>query len=373
MSKKLATLLGTLTVFAHSCTINTDNRHEVEAPVTTSSPMPTLLLPQQELPPEDPALVRALVGQLMMVGVNDFDDALFALRQGVGGIFIRSDSNPELLITPGRDLATLRRLIGRPFAVGIDFEGGRVLRHREILGDFPSPRDMADTLSPDQVRGLAFEMGTILNQHGITVNFAPVIDVDGDGLAVVGDRAFSHDPLRSSLYATAFALGMRDAGVIPVFKHFPGHGRATGDSHHETVRTPPLDELMTRDLLPYGAIADIPDAAVMVGHMVVPGLGELPASLSPQAYELLRRGHYPGGSPFSGIIFTDDLSGMRAISDQLSIPEAVGLALSAGADQALWISTAELPAVIDQVTADYGTENIAELRTRAERVAALQR
>jgi beta-N-acetylhexosaminidase len=150
-------------------------------------------------------------------------------------------------------------------------------------------------------------------------------------------------------YAGAYAQGLRDAGVLPVLKHFPGHGHASGDSHEGGVVTPPLDELKTDDLIPYGVLTTQAPVAVMVGHMQVPGLtGTDPASLSPAAYGLLRSGGY-GGPGFGGLVYSDDLSSMGAINQRYSVPEAVLRALQAGADVALWVTTDEVPAVLDRL------------------------
>lgn len=334
-------------------------------------PAPTLG-PEPAQAPPPVADVRAAVASLMHVGVRDFDDALFALKQGVGGIFITSTTNQELLTTPGRDIQALKKIVGRDFRVSIDFEGGRVLRHANILGQYPSARVMADTLSPKLVRGKGFDMGNALKAKGIDVNFAPVVDVDALGLDVVGDRAFSDEPQRVAEYATNYALGLRDAGVLPVFKHFPGHGRASGDSHLKDVVTPPLAEMMAFDLVPYATALTVEPAAVLMGHMVVPGLGDpVPASLNPAAYKLLRSGEYPGGKPFDGIIFTDDLSGMKAITNRMPAAEAIARSLVAGADQALWINTAHLIPAIDRAVAKVksGEYPVEQLASQAARVA----
>lgn len=204
------------------------------------------------------------------------------------------------------------------------------------------------------------------------MNFAPVVDVDALGLDVVGDRAFSDEPQRVAEYATNYALGLRDAGVLPVFKHFPGHGRASGDSHLKDVVTPPLAEMMEFDLVPYATALTVEPAAVLMGHMVVPGLGEpVPASLNPAAYKLLRSGEYPGGKPFDGIIFTDDLSGMKAITNRMPAAEAIAQSLVAGADQALWINTAHLIPAIDRAVAKVksGEYPVEQLASQAARVA----
>ena len=124
-------------------------------------------------------------------------------------------------------------------------------------------------------------------------------------------------------YAGAYARGLRDAGLLPVLKHFPGHGHGSGDSHTGGVVTPPLADLQNNDLVPYRTLDAQAPVGVMVGHMQVPGLtGSDPASLSPAAYALLRSGGY-GGPPFNGPVFTDDLSSMQAITDRFGVADAV--------------------------------------------------
>lgn len=298
-----------------------------------------------------PAGRREKVASLMMVGVTGYDDALQALRQGVGGVFIGSWTDPSLLTEPGHDVAALRQEIGRPFSVSIDAEGGRVQRQPAIFGSVPAPRTIAENKTPRDAYDIAFQLGSKLKEKGVTVDFAPVVDVDkGPADGAIGDRSFSGDPAVTATYATEFARGLADAGIRPVYKHFPGHGRASGDSHVKGVVSPPLADVKAVDLAPYGpALRDVP-AAVMVGHVEVPGLGEGgPSSLNPAAYALLRSGDYSGGAPFRGVIYTDDLSGMKAITDRFTTPQAVLAAVKAGADCALWISTDSLTSAIDAV------------------------
>lgn len=329
----------------------------------------------EAMPVPVPAEQRAQVASLMTVGVKDYDDALFALTEGAGGIFIASWTDAALLTDPERNIATLRREVGRPFSVTIDAEGGRVVRQPALLGDIPSPRTMAETMSADEVEQVAYDLGVKLNDLGITVDFAPVLDTDaGPDSGAIGDRSFSADAARATEYATAFARGLANAGVIPVFKHFPGHGRATGDTHTGSVNTPPLEELEKLDLLPYGpALTEFPTAGLMVGHVTVPGMGDAPASLNPQVYELIRSGAYTGGIPFDGVIYTDDLSGMEAVSADHSVPDAVLAALQAGADNALWVSTDTLVETIDAVNAavDAGAYDRSQMYDSAVRVARL--
>ncbi|WP_051069226.1 glycoside hydrolase family 3 N-terminal domain-containing protein [Corynebacterium mastitidis] len=311
---------------------------------------------------------RALAASLMIVGVTDYDDALAKLRQGVGGIFIPSWADPAILTEPGRDIAALRAAVPQDFSVSIDFEGGRVQRHSQVLGDFPSPREMAETMSPQETEEVAFRIGTSLHEHGITVDFAPVLDVDSAGLEVIGTRSFAAEPRRAADYAAAFARGLHAAGVKPVFKHFPGHGAASGDTHKEPAITPPLEELGRLDLSAYGpALGQSQGAGVMVGHMAIPGLstGDMPSSIDPGVYGLLRSGAYPEGTPFGGTIYTDDLSGMKAITDRMSTPDAVVSAVLAGADRPLWSSGEAVEEAIDKVVDAVEEGCLPEERLRA--------
>ena len=335
---------------------------------TTSAPEPTPEEIAEQRVPDDE---RAKIASLLVVGVTDYDDALAKLRQGVGGIFIPSWADSRLLHEPGRDVAALREAVGRPFSVSIDFEGGRVQRHSQVLGDHPSPRELAATMSPQQVEEAAHGLGRTLRAHGITVDYAPVLDVDAAGLDVVGDRAFSADPWVAGDYGAAFARGLNRAGVAPVYKHFPGHGRASGDTHHVAAVTPPWPEVAAHDAAAWAVALEQRPAAVMVGHMIVPGLGEhVPASLNPEVYRVLREGDYPGGQPFAGLTYTDDLSGMRAITDAMSLPEAVARAIVAGADQALWSSGTEIGPAVDAVQHDLAQGEIApeDIAAAAQRV-----
>jgi beta-N-acetylhexosaminidase len=237
-----------------------------------------------------------------------------------------------------------------PLAVSVDEEGGRVSRLAPLIGTQPSPRELAQTRSPEDVYSIALQRGQAMRGLGITIDFAPVVDVTDDpDNSVIGDRSFASDPTAVTDYAGAYARGLRDAGVLPVVKHFPGHGEGSGDSHTGSVTAPPIADLQNTDLVPYRTLNAQAPVAVMVGHMQVPGLtGSDPASLSPAAYALLRSGDY-GGPPFNGPVFTDDLSSMQAISDRFGVAEAALRGLQAGADTALWVTTGEVPAVLDRL------------------------
>jgi beta-N-acetylhexosaminidase len=293
---------------------------------------------------------RDKLAQTLMVGVRNADDARAVVgNHHVGGIMIGSWTDLSML-TDGtiNEIANLGPL---PLAVSVDEEGGRVSRLSSLIGAIPPARTLAQTKTADEVYQIALARGRQMRGMGITVDFAPVVDVsDQADDTVIGDRSFSNDPATVTAYAGAFARGLRDAGVLPVLKHFPGHGSGSGDSHTAgVVTTPPLSALMESDLVPYRTLTTEGPVAVMMGHLQVPGLtGDQPSSLSAAAVNLLRSGGY-GGPGFNGLVYSDDLSSMAAISSRYGVAEAVLRTLQAGVDVALWITTDEVPAVLDRL------------------------
>ena len=306
----------------------------------------------------------------MVPGVNAGDPAGVAdlvRRQQVGGIFV-GDKKTTLLQNGALD--GVQRAAKIPVSVAVDEEGGRVQRIDDLDGSLPSARQLAASKTPDEVRAIGEQRGKQLRARGVTVDYAPDADVsDEPDDAVIGDRSYSPDPEKVRQYAMAFAAGLRAGGVQPVLKHFPGHGHGSGDSHRGTVVTPPLDQLRRVDLVPYRDISEYGQVAVMVGHLEVPGLtGDEPASLAPQAYQLLRNEFH-----FTGPVITDDLGGMKAITDRFALPDAVLKALQAGADQALFSSGHnDVGAVVDRLqrAVESGELPGAKVTASVERVLA---
>ena len=239
---------------------------------------------------------RDKLAQLLMVGVTGAADAQAVVdSQHVGGIFIGSWTDLSML--SDGSLTNIAASAGPlPLAVSVDEEGGRVSRLAGLIGSQPSPRELAASHTPEEVYNIALARGQAMRRLGITIDFAPVVDVtNAPDDTVIGDRSFGADPTAVTDYAGAYARGLRDAGLLPVLKHFPGHGHGSGDTHTGAVVTPPIADLQNDDLIPYRTLTAQAPVAVMVGHIQVPGLtGSDPASLSPAAYALLRSGDYGG-------------------------------------------------------------------------------
>jgi len=219
-----------------------------------------------------------------------------------------------------------------------DEEGGGVQRLEGPIPSFPSARDMAATMSAAQVDTLAVSVGKQMRQLGVDVDLAPVLDLDaGPGPSATdadGSRSFSAVPSVATRYGVAFMQGLQEAGVIPVLKHFPGLGGASANTDYGAAETPSLATLDSEGLVPFKAAIAAGAPAVMVANATVPGLTDLPASLSPEAIGLLRQ-----SLNFQGLVLTDSLSAGAITQAGYDLPSAAVAAIEAGADMVLFGST----------------------------------
>lgn len=203
----------------------------------------------------------------------------------------------------------------------------------------PWAQQMAATLTPSQVRRTAARLGQEMKALGVTVDLAPVLDVDDrpgpSATNADGKRSFSGDAQTVATYGVAFDSGLRDAGVIGVVKHFPGLGGAVGNSDKAPVATKPLAALRLEGLVPFRAAIGAGTRAVMVSNASVPGLTARPASLSPSVVTGLLRGELG----FQGLVVTDSLSAGSVRAATTGLAEASVLAIAAGSDLVLFGAT----------------------------------
>ena len=266
---------------------------------------------------------RLLIG-LEGAELSDADRRRLA-HPAVGGaiLFARNfDSAPQLR----RLCADIRRAGGgRPLLIAADHEGGRVQRFGPP--DFTALPPMREIPSDCAARDCGIVAAAELLAAGLDLSFAPVADLGSGASAVIGNRAFSPDPEIVARRILAFADGMRAAGMHSCAKHFPGHGGAAADSHHETpvdARAPA--EIRGADLIPFQKWADAKMSAVMTAHIVYPQADSAPATFSEFWLKKILREEMR----FGGLTVGDDLSMDGAnIGD---IPARMQKALAAGCD-----------------------------------------
>jgi beta-N-acetylhexosaminidase len=226
----------------------------------------------------------------------------------------------------------LRALDDSAPLIAIDQEGGRVMRLQAGVEPMPSMMALGAAADIELAQRAGEQIGFDLRRAGCTLDFAPVLDLAVDPAnTVIGTRSFGADPHQAAALGAAVARGLQDAGIVPCYKHFPGHGATAVDSH-EALPVIDCDEatLRGRDLLPFAAVAkDAP--AMMSAHVVVRAFDSArPATLSPRiATRLLR-----DDLGFRGAFVSDCLE-MNAVALSGSGENAVA-ALSAGADVLLF-------------------------------------
>lgn len=284
--------------------------------------------------------VSRRAAQLVAVPVLGADPAAVrvALDQSAGAVLLLGTvpTGPQLTADL-KPAATVRP--GPAPMVMVDEEGGPVQRLGADVEALPSPRQMAATLTPAAVQQLALTVGRQMLSLGVTVDLAPVLDLDGGpALSATdpdGPRSFSTDPTVATAYGMAFAAGLQSAGVLAVAKHFPGLGGASGNTDYGPAATPPLTQLEGAGLVPFEKAAGSGIRAVMVANATVPGLTAQPASVSASVITQWLRDRLH----FSGLVMTDSLSAGAISAAGYSVSSAAVAAIEAGADLVLFGST----------------------------------
>jgi beta-N-acetylhexosaminidase len=310
----------------------------------TTAPPATLTPPGSTSPTPLPPL-RQRIAALIVVGFRGAeltaDDPVVALLRDekVGGVILfdrdMTTGEPRNVVSPEqlqRLTAQLRAAAGdRPLIIAVDQEGGRVARlgPQNGFAATPSATELGAAGDTAATRASAARTGHTLAGMGITLDLAPVVDVnvnpDNPSIGLL-ERSFSSDAAVVTEQAAAFIDGLHDAGVWAAIKHFPGLGSATGDTDRGLVDISATwrrrEEAPFRELIARG----LPDV-VMVANAVDGRIDpDLPASLSAATLRELRL-----SLGWAGLVITDDLQA-GAIVDGWSERDALRLALNAGAD-----------------------------------------
>jgi beta-N-acetylhexosaminidase len=264
------------------------------------------------------------------------DDHELLLHPATGGVilFSRNFSSPQQLYRLTREIHELR---SPHLLIAVDQEGGRVQRFREGFTRLPPAARYWQCAAGDEriARHAAHELGWLmaaeLRAAGVDFSFAPVVDLNRGLSSVIGDRAFADDPDLVGRLAGAWMLGAREAGMVGVGKHFPGHGGVVADSHTELpVDERTLDDLAVADLRPFARLIDNGLEGVMPAHVIFSACDREPAGFSRYWLQDILRGRLR----FQGVIFSDDLS-MAAAQHAGCYADRAHAALEAGCDMVL--------------------------------------
>lgn len=326
-----------------------------QLPTQETTEASTTTTPSQSTEPPDEILellsgmtLRDKVGQLFIVApealetvsnrpsyhITTLSDTIRQQLQQypVGGIILFGGNiqNPQQLTAFNADWQAASTL---GLFLCVDEEGGAVARLANNKAfDLPKYKNAATVgKSGDPADGLEMgrTIGTYLRQYGFNLNFAPVADVNTNPKnTVIGNRAFSSDPGIAADMVAAVAQGLREQGIIPTLKHFPGHGDTAEDSHYGLASSyKTREEMLACEWIPFRRATDLD--CVMTGHIATPEVtgNMLPATLSYQMVTEILKGELG----FRGLVITDSLS-MGAITDSYNSGEAALGALQAGCD-----------------------------------------
>lgn len=275
--------------------------------------------------------LHALAGGTILTG---FDGDTLDERADISrfaGCILFARNTPDLARTRSLTDAIRARFAFAPI-LAIDQEGGRIMRLQNGVEPMPPMMALGAIDDPSLAHDAGEQLGVDLRRAGCNLDFAPVLDLALDPRnTVIGTRSFGASPALVTRLGRAFAQGLSDASVIPVYKHFPGHGATAQDTHLEPARLDADRALLeARDLVPFAALA--PGApAMMAAHVSVPALdGDVPASISRAMLAGILRSSWR----YDGVVFTDCMQ-MDAIARGVGTVEGVALAIAAGADCAL--------------------------------------
>ena len=279
------------------------------------------------------------IGQMIMISTNytsfnqNLDDQLDDIKPGGVILFSQNIKSEEQLI---KFIADLQDNVTIPLFIGVDEEGGRVERFNSIaespLSQLPSMLDLGNTLDSQLSYQVGQAIASELSYYGVNLNFAPVLDIySNSNNTVIGNRAFGTTSSQVIKMALPLARGLKSNNIIPVIKHFPGHGDTSEDSHVELpVIRKNLNELKELELQPFqAAINSGVDDAIMVAHIAYPEItgSMVPATLSSLIItDILRE-----DMQFDGVIFTDSII-MKALSTNYTTSEIAVLGVNAGID-----------------------------------------
>ncbi|MBU3180805.1 beta-N-acetylhexosaminidase [Clostridium psychrophilum] len=276
------------------------------------------------------------IGQLVIVGLDGFTITNninnLIKNHKVGGIilFKTNVDNSKQLVNLTNSLKTSDFQNKTPLFISVDEEGGRVSRMPNEINNFPTNKSIGKSNNSNLSYNIGKTIAEELNDFGFNMNFAPVLDINSNvNNPVIGDRSLGSNPGIVSKLGIRTMNGMRDNNIIPVIKHFPGHGDTSVDSHIGLpIVSKDLTTLNNFELIPFKEAIKNNADAIMVSHILLNKIdANNPASMSKTVItSILRK-----SLKFTGVVITDDMT-MGAIIKYNDIGKAAVKSFNAGSD-----------------------------------------
>jgi beta-N-acetylhexosaminidase len=276
------------------------------------------------------------IGQMIIAGIDGYEmnenEKGLIQNYHIGGfiLFGRNIESPEQLRELNNTIKSANSESRIPLILSVDEEGGRISRIPKAIKNLPTNKVIGKINNEE----FSYEIGLLLAEKvkafGFNMNFAPVLDINSNPKnPVIGDRAFGSKPEVVRDLGVQTMMGIKSAGVVPVVKHFPGHGDTSVDSH---VGLPSVDHDLERlnsfELIPFEKAINIGAECVMVAHILLPKIdADNPASLSSAVITNILRKQLN----FGGVVITDDMT-MGAITKNYDLASAAVQAVKAGND-----------------------------------------
>ncbi|RXM57322.1 beta-N-acetylhexosaminidase [Clostridium tetani] len=276
------------------------------------------------------------IGQLLIVGFDGYEankniESLIK-KNYVGGVILFGNNirSAEQTMKLTNSLKSINSKNKIPLFISVDEEGGRVSRMPKELEKLPSNKIIGEINNSN----LSYNIGKIISKEltclGFNMNFAPVLDINSNlQNPVIGDRSFGNNANLVTRLGIKTMEGLREGNIIPVIKHFPGHGDTSVDSH---VGLPLINHDMKRlkefELIPFKEAINNNADVVMVSHILLPKIdSSYPATMS----KIIIKDVLRNDLKFNGVVITDDMT-MGAITKNFDISNAAIKSINAGTD-----------------------------------------
>ncbi len=284
---------------------------------------------------------QSQIGTHLIIGINHYpiQDAWikFINKNKISGIIFLSKSYQDG-INVKKTIHKIKENIHHKMFFCIDQEGGNVSRIKKNVIQIPAAKVIAESYTEKEAFELYRKQAKDLAELGINVNFSPVLDIlYNKANTVIGNRSFGNNPQTVHKYAKEVINASLIENIMPVIKHFPGHGYTNQDSHKEMPVHNNIERLIKTDLIPFKKSIQFGAPAIMIAHILYPKLDkQYPASLSNE----IITNYLKNDLSFSGIIFSDDIN-MGAIKKHYNLDTAIIKSIEAGVHQTIIIAPLE--------------------------------